>query len=103
VADLDEISVMIGEIRADMRHALKWFDEHEKRDQDRYELLVDRIDNSSGFGARITKCEDDLIIAMPIVQGVKRVKWVIAGFVAAIGLVGGAVGSVASAALKWFV
>jgi hypothetical protein len=102
MADLDEISVMIGEIRSDVKHSLRWFDEHEKKDQERYDALAKRIDSGAIAVARIERVEDDIIVIKPVVADVKKLKWVAAGFVMALGLAGGAVGSIATNAMKWF-
>jgi hypothetical protein len=104
VADLDEISLMIGEIRSDMRHAVRWFDEHEKKDQERYDGIVARLDEAQIARSlvRMELIENEIKQTKPVIEGLKKAKWVLAGFIAAIGLVGGAVGSIATNALKWF-
>jgi hypothetical protein len=43
MADLDEMSVAIGEIRAGMAHLGQWTKDHEDRDQERYDLLARQI------------------------------------------------------------
>jgi hypothetical protein len=104
VANLDEISLMIGEIRSDVKHAVKWFDEHEARDQERFEKLTERLDSADMTRAivRLELCEAEIRDAMPVLASVRKAKWVLAGFVAALGLVGGAIGGVATNAMKWF-
>lgn len=44
MADLDQISSMIGGLQADMRQAKQWFDRHEDADQRRFEALAAKID-----------------------------------------------------------
>jgi hypothetical protein len=97
--------MLLGEIRSDVKHAVKWFDEHEARDQERFEAITERLDAAdiARSRVRIELIEAEIKAAKPVIDGLKKARWVIAGFVAAIGLIGGAVGSVASAALKWFV
>ena len=104
MADLDEISLMLGEIRADTRHALKWFDEHEKKDQERYDKLAERLDAADLTRSivRLELVETEIRNAMPVIEGVRKARWVLAGFVAALGLIGGAIGGVATNAMKWF-
>jgi hypothetical protein len=104
VANLDEISLMIGEIRSDVKHAVKWFDEHEARDQERFEKLTERLDVADITRAivRLELCEAEIRDAMPVVQGIRKARWMLAGFVAAIGLAGGVAGGVATNILKWF-
>jgi hypothetical protein len=75
MADLDEISMMLGEIKSDLRHALRWFDEHENKDQERYEQLVKRIEIHNGVEARVTQVEDTVKEHKPVIEQVKRVRW----------------------------
>jgi hypothetical protein len=105
VADLDEISCLLGEIRSDVKHAVKWFDEHEARDQERFEAITARLDAADLTRSivRLELVESEIRSAMPVIEGVKKARWVLAGFVAALGLVGGAIGGVATNAMKWFV
>lgn len=94
MADLDEMSAMIGEIRADMRHAMKWFDEHEKADQRRFAALAERLDAADFVRTkvRIDMVEQNISQIMPVVEGVSKAKWAAIGFVAAVSLVGGFIG-----------
>jgi hypothetical protein len=75
MADLDEISMMLGEIKSDLRHALRWFEEHENKDQERYEQLVKRIEIHNGVEARVTQVEDTVKEHGPVIEQVRRVKW----------------------------
>jgi hypothetical protein len=74
MADLDEISMMLGEIKADLRHALRWFDEHEKRDQDRFEQLSEQIEVHNVV-SRVSEIEVIIEEHKPVIEQVKRVKW----------------------------
>lgn len=102
MADLDEISMMLGEIKSDLRYALKWFDEHEARDQDRYDKLAAQIAVTAAFAPRMDRVEVDIAASKPVIESIKKMKWVAAGFVGAIALAGGVVGGVATSVLKWF-
>lgn len=84
MADLDEMSTNIGEIRADIRHMLKWFDQHEDRDQERFEKLGVRIDAANGYRGRIQTLEATVAEHKPVVEGLQRIKW-LWGIVAALG------------------
>jgi hypothetical protein len=104
VADLDEISCLLGEIRSDVKHAVKWFDEHEARDQERFEKLTERLDDADFTRSivRLELVESEIRSAMPVIEGIRKARWIAAGFVAAIGLAGGVAGGVATNVLKWF-
>jgi hypothetical protein len=105
VANLDEMSLVLGEIRSDVKHAVKWFDEHEQRDQERFEKLTERLDDADFARSivRLELCEAEIRNAMPVIQGIRKARWMLAGFIAAIGLAGGVAGGVATNMLKWFV
>jgi hypothetical protein len=47
MANLDEISVMLGGLQADMRSAKEWFEKHEEADQRRFEALAAKIDQNN--------------------------------------------------------
>lgn len=94
MSELSDISVMLGEVRGDMRSALKWFDNHEARDQDRFEKLADRIDM---LGRSLTKLQDaEKVIKKiePVVDSLQKMKWTTTGFLAGVGVLGGVVGSI---------
>jgi hypothetical protein len=92
MADLDELSMMIGEIRANTEYAKKWFSEHEHADQRRFDALAKRIDAIHGHSARLETIEATLVEVKPVVEGVRRAKWAFVGFVGAMSIVGGVVG-----------
>jgi hypothetical protein len=75
MADLDEISMMLGEIRSDLKHALVWFNEHENKDQERFEKLSERIAVHNGVKARVDQMESILGEHKPVIEQVKRVRW----------------------------
>jgi hypothetical protein len=100
VANLDEISLMIGELRSDMRHALTWFDKHEEKDQERYDQLALRLDHLGIPLTRLQQIERDLAAAVPIIEGVRRLRWIAAGFIGAVALAGGVAGGLASTLFK---
>jgi hypothetical protein len=75
MADLDEISMTLGEIRSDLRHALRWFDEHERKDQERFEELAKRIEIHNGVTSRVIQIEDTIKEHKPVIEQVKRVRW----------------------------
>lgn len=101
MADLHEISMLLGEIRSDVKNANRWFIEHEKNDERRFQDLALRIDHANGFRGRIETLELHVESTKPMLENFRRIKWVAAGFVAAITLVGGAVGGLAATVLKW--
>lgn len=95
MADLDEISVMIGEIRADLRHARKWYEEHELRDQERFEKLTARLDINNGYRFRLEALEDIAELHKPVIDSFQRIKWLW-------GLATAVFVFVATLAVKWF-
>lgn len=103
MADLDEISWMLGEIKSDLRHALKWFEEHEAKDQERFEKLTVRIDAGNHVRTRVDQVERDLQAARPILDGITKAKWVVIGVMISVGAIGGAFGGWAMTLVKLFV
>jgi hypothetical protein len=100
MADLDELSMMIGEIRANTEFAKRWFSEHEHADQRRFDALAKRIDAIHGHGARIEMIEAQLVETKPVIEGVRRAKWAFVGFVGAMSIAGGVVGGKVSSAFQ---
>jgi hypothetical protein len=82
MADLDEISMMLGEIKSDLRYALRWFEEHENKDQERFEQLAKRIEIHNGVAARVSQVEDTIKEHKPVIEQVKRVRWLGAATIA---------------------
>lgn len=75
MADLDQISMMLGEIRSDVKHALQWLDAHEDADQERFEKLSERIAANNGYKEQINIIETTLNEHKPVIEQVRRVKW----------------------------
>src|SRR6478609_7018154 len=103
MSDLDQISMMFGEIKSDLRHAIRWFDEHEAEDQQRFELLTARIDAGNHVRSRVEQVERDLEAAKPVLQGITNAKWVVIGVMITVGAIGGAFGGWALSVAKLFV
>ena len=99
---LDEISLLLGEIRSDIKHTNEWFEKHEERDQQRFEALAIRIDRANGFGGRISSVEESVARFAPVAENMVRAKWMLAGFLMCIAIIGGTIGGVSSQVLKWF-
>jgi hypothetical protein len=102
MANLDEISLILGELRSDVKHIRVWTREHEERDEARFKILADKITQINGHGTRLAVVEDKIVVFEPAIESFKKLKWIAAGFAAAISLVGGAAAGVAAQALKWF-
>jgi hypothetical protein len=108
MTDLDELSMMLGEIKSDLKYARKWFDEHEKNDQRRFEELAARMDATAlldadnNYKSRIEAIEVHVLTAKPVIEHIKKLRWIAAGFVMAIAILGGAGAGVATTAFKWF-
>jgi hypothetical protein len=100
VANLDEISLMLGEIRSDIKHALMWQREHEDKDQERYDKLAERIDAGNHVRTRVQQVERDLAASLPILEGIRKMRWVAAGFIGAVALAGGVAGGFATTLFK---
>lgn len=102
MANLDDLSVMIGEIRSDIKHVLRWQQQHEVADQERFEQLADRIDANNGYGPKIIALEGRTAEVEVVVASVKKIGWMGKGFLLALSLVGGATGAWALQIAKWF-
>jgi hypothetical protein len=104
MANLDELSVTLGEIRSDVKHVLRWQDEHEEADQRRFAALAQRLDSADIVRAqvRMDLIEAEVLAAKPVIEGVRKARWALMGFILAVSLVGGSLGSVAMTTLKWF-
>ena len=85
MADLDQISAMIGGLQTDVRRLVEWTDRHERADQRRFEELAERIDS------KVTQ-HGDRMTAIEISDAETR------GSLKAAGLVGGLVSAVVAAA-----
>ena len=99
---LDEISLTLGEIRSDLKYQRQWLDDHEEADQSRFEQLAVKIEKANGYNYRILAVEDHVKQFLPVIESTRRVKWLFAGFIAGIGIVGGAVGGFAAQLFKFF-
>lgn len=95
MADLDEISMMLGEISSDIKHALEWQKNHELADEDRFQKLTQRIDINNGYRFRLEALEDVTAIHKPIVESFQRIKWLW-------GLATAVFVFAATLAVKWF-
>ena len=92
MADLDEISMLLGEIRSDMKHVLNWQVEHERADQTRFEELSSRMTVNNGYRFRLESLEDTLENFKPIMAHLTNAKWLAIGALVTIGAIGGAIG-----------
>jgi hypothetical protein len=102
MADLDEISMMLGEIKSDLRYALRWFEEHENKDQDRFEQLAKRIEVHNGVKERVFQMESTLKEHIPVIEHVKRLRWLGGVAVAVVVTLSGVAGNIGSLVLDWF-
>lgn len=102
MADLDEISMMLGEIKSDLRHALKWFDEHEDKDQERFEKLAERIEVHNGVKLRVDRMESTIKEHQPVIEQVRRVKWLGAATATVVITLSGIAGNLSSFFGDWF-
>jgi hypothetical protein len=102
MADLDEISMMLGEIKSDLRHALRWFEEHENKDQERFEQLAKRIEVHNGVKERVFQMESVLKKHEPVIEHVKRLRWLGGVTVAIVVFLSGIAGNVGGIFLDWF-
>lgn len=102
MADLDEMSMMLGEIRSDLRYALKWFDDHENKDQDRFEKLSARIEATNGMKERVNWIEATVKKHDPVIGHVKRLRWLSGVTVAIVITVSSVAGNISSYVLEWF-
>jgi hypothetical protein len=84
--------MMLGGMGADLRHLVRWCDEHERADQCRFDALADRLDIITAALPRIEKLEKVVEKIEPTVESIRNAKLVAAGFTAAIGLIGGVFG-----------
>ena len=87
MADLDEISMLLGEIKSDIKHiqgdvkqVLVWQEGHEEADQHRFKELADRITVNNGYRFRIEALEDTAELHKPVIEHVKRLRWAAAVF-----------------------
>lgn len=101
MADLDDISVMIGELRADVKNILRWTSAHEQADERRFQVLSDRIESQTGVALRIDALEVKTADSEEVVEQVKRAVTFSRGFLLAISLIGGVFGAAALQLSKW--
>lgn len=92
MANLDEISLMLGEIRASVKHgaeqmtrAVEWMEKHEEQDQKRFELLADKIKEIANHEPRITEIEAVLVPIQAHIEGQKVREYKLAGGMVVIG------------------
>lgn len=102
MADLDEISMMLGEIRSDLKNAAALFSSHEYATRERFVQLATRLDVLASGIHRLEHVETTVKKLEPVVESVTRLKWLAAGFIACLSLAGGVLGSIASQTWKWF-
>jgi rhamnose utilization protein RhaD (predicted bifunctional aldolase and dehydrogenase) len=95
MADLDEISLMLGEIRSSVKHgaeqmvrAVEWMEKHEARDQERFEMLANKIASIPDHTPRIKDIELTLEPVVEHIEGQKIREYKLAG---ALVVIGGAV------------
>jgi len=102
MADLDEMSLILGEIRGDVKHMLTWQSDHEVNDQRRFDSLTQRINSYRGHDDRILNLEADSESMLVITGNLTKMGWMSRGFVLALSLIGGASGAMALHVVKWF-
>lgn len=96
MADLDEISMVLGEIRSDIRHVVRWSEEHERADECRFVALAERLDAITVNLPRLEKVENDVEEIKPVIEHVKRAKWIAAGAFGVLSVIGGFISSFAT-------
>lgn len=101
MANLDEMSVMLGEIRSDLKHVLNWQKDHEIADQQRFEALAVRIDKNNGHAGRIDALEIRATKVEVVADNIKKAGWMTRGFFLGLSLIGGVVGATALQIAKW--
>jgi hypothetical protein len=84
VANFDEISMKLGEISSDIKHALAWMKDHELRDQERFDAMTEQINAHE-----------------PVIVEVKRFKWVVTGLAAFVALMVNAAASMLGLWRDW--
>jgi hypothetical protein len=101
MADLDEISLMLGEIRASVKHgaeqmvrAVEWMEKHEVRDQQRFELLANKIAAIPDHAPRIKDIEITLEPIVEHIEGQKVREYKIAGAMVVIGALVSLIGTI---------
>lgn len=91
---------MLGEIRSDLKHTMSWQEQHEERDQARFDALSMQLANLSPTVIRIDKIEGRIDGIEPVIENVKRAKWIATGVAAGLAVVGGMIGSLSDRILK---
>lgn len=94
MADLDEMSMMLGEIRAGVAHAVAWMEKHEKADQDRFDRLACRLDAMTGHADRLLVIEEQIAPLQVQSEKIKRWEQRGIGAVAVIGVISSGVSAV---------
>lgn len=94
MADLDEMSLMLGRIDANMQNAVAWMDKHEKKDQERFDMLADRLDAMAGHQTRIEAVEMEIVPIKAHIELAKIREYKLAGALVVIGGMVSLVGTV---------
>jgi hypothetical protein len=105
MAQLDDISMMLGKITSDLGHVTKWCEEHEERDEKRYDQLRSDIKSIAvplAPLARVEGLEGQMADVIIVTAKWKKIAWMSRGFIAALVLLGGTAGGLATQLLKWF-
>ena len=103
VANLNEISMLLGELRSDAKHIVRWAEEHEERDTERFQVLTEQLSAIAVPLQRLSILERELATAKPAIEFLNKAKWIVAGGLAVLAIMGGAASGLAAQALKWFV
>lgn len=94
MADLDEISLMLGNIQADVRHTAVWIEKYEKLDKDRSEKIFNRLDVLSEFANRVEILEQEFLPLKAHFELAKIREYKLAGAIVVIGGLVSVVGTV---------
>jgi hypothetical protein len=94
MADLDEISLMLGDIRASLRHGTERFERKEKLDKEWYTDIVRRLDDLADLKPRIESVEGALTPLARHVEEQKIREYKLAGALVVIGGVVSLIGTV---------
>lgn len=102
MTSLDDLSMLLGKIDANIEHIRKWQENHEIANQERFQTLAERIDKANGYAVRINELECKVKEIADVVEKVEKVGWVGGGVLIGLSLVGGVFGAAMAQLAKWF-
>ena len=98
---LDDLSLMLGELKSDARHVVKWCEEHEEKDAERFQVITEQLSAIAVPLQKLSILEHDIEKAKPVIEFVHKAKWILGGVLALLSVLGGAASGIAAQALKW--